>query len=147
MWPHLLVDVLFPSFFSKIELLLNSVFKSVSSILNWQVLSFNEDQNFFFLLLIICTLRVFNLKTYTYKYVSALHFVLSLLPWVHWLINVFTIYHHTYYLLRLIILWDQKYSNRQDSTCPQNRVISTSQHSQSLFEKLETCIFTKYSRN
>ena len=32
---------------------------------------------------------------------------------------------------------------RQDSTCPQNRVISTSQHSQSLFEKLETCIFTK----
>ena len=110
MWPHLLVDVLFPSFFSKIELLLNSVFKSVSSILNWQVLSFNEDQKFFFLLLIICTLRVFNLKTYTYKYVSALHFVLSLLPWVHWLINVFTIYHHTYYLLRLIILWDQKYS-------------------------------------
>ena len=67
-------------------------------------------KNFFFLLLIICTLRVFNLKTYTYKYVSALHFVLSLLPWVHWLINVFTIYHHTYYLLRLIILWDQKYS-------------------------------------
>ena len=67
-------------------------------------------KNFFFLLLIICTLRVFNLKTYTYKYVSALYFVLSLLPWVHWLINVFTIYHHTYYLLRLIILWDQKYS-------------------------------------
>ena len=67
-------------------------------------------KNFFSLLLIICTLRVFNLKTYTYKYVSALHFVLSLLPWVHWLINVFTIYHHTYYLLRLIILWDQKYS-------------------------------------
>ena len=106
MWPHLLVDVLFPSFFSKIELLLNSVFKSVSSILNWQVLSFNEDQKFFSLLLIICTLRVFNLKKYRYMYVSALHFVLSLLPWVHWLINVFTI-HTTYYV---IILWDQKYS-------------------------------------
>ena len=37
--------------------------------------------------------------------------------------------------------------NRQDLTCPQNHVISTSQHSQSLFKKLETCIFTKYCRN
>ena len=63
-------------------------------------------KNFFSLLLIICTLRVFNLKKYRYMYVSALHFVLSLLPWVHWLINVFTI-HTTYYV---IILLDQKNS-------------------------------------